>query len=292
MVLDYQYFKIYFTIFLLWLGFQFPGIVTDFIAYFLILTLGVIHGANDLLVLKKYEKRRNSYIKSVIGYIGLICICVSSFFLNPFISLLLFIIVSGYHFGEQHFENKIIAPKIYSYSVYLVYGLLIFGMIFLENRTEVDSIVNRLAKKSFPENSVFIGTIACSIILIFLLILGILKNFKLKFNIYKEIFYVGLLYLVFRNTGLIFGFGVYFIFWHSIPSIIDQTKYLSGAADKKNLLYYFKSASPYWLLSIGGLLGLYSLMDEGYLTPAVFLILFAVTAPHVWVIFRMKKTIE
>lgn len=292
MSLDYQFFKVFFTISLLCVGFFIPAAVSDSIAYFLILTLGVIHGANDLLILKKYEKNRSSFIKSVFGYNGLIGICILSFFINPFISLLLFIIISGYHFGEQHFEEKLVAPKMYSYSLYLFYGLIIFGMIFIENKVEVDAIVNGLTERKFPENSVLIGTLICAVVLIFLLIIGVIKKFEFKFNFLKEIFYLCLLYLVFRYTGLIFGFGVYFIFWHSIPSIKDQTEYLSGGTDKTTLLYYFKKASPYWLLSIAGLVGLYFIMDENYLTPAIFLILFAVTAPHVWVIFRMKKTIS
>ena len=51
--LHYQDFKIIFTVFLFWISIQFGQIVEDSIAYFMVLSLGIVHGANDLFILKK-----------------------------------------------------------------------------------------------------------------------------------------------------------------------------------------------------------------------------------------------
>ena len=51
--LHYQDFKIIFTVFLFWISIQFGQIVEDLIAYFMVLSLGIVHGANDLFILKK-----------------------------------------------------------------------------------------------------------------------------------------------------------------------------------------------------------------------------------------------
>jgi Brp/Blh family beta-carotene 15,15'-monooxygenase len=141
----------------------------------------------------------------------------------------------------------------------------------------------------FSEETIWIGIITSSVILIFLVLFGIYKKYTFQINFFKEVFYLVLLFLIFKTTSLILGFAIYFIFWHSIPSIIDQTKYISGKATKRSLFYYFKTAGPFWILSIGGLVGLYFLMDESLFSSAIFLILFAVTAPHAWVMYRMKK---
>jgi len=77
--------------------------------------------------------------------------------------------------------------------------------------------------------------------------------------------------------------------WHSIPSILDQTKFLWGDKTKKALLNYFKTAFVYWLISIVGLLVAYYYLTENLFSSVIFLVLFAVTAPHVWVMNRMKK---
>ncbi len=288
-MLDYQYFKIIFTIILIWVGYQFQGLMADSIAYLLILTLGIVHGANDLLILKQFEKSSSNFIKSVLGYNGLISLCVLSFFIHSFISLLLFILISGYHFGEQHFENSIQSAKWLQYSFYLFYGLIIFGMMFSQNMEEVQNIVIELTGQAFPENSIVIGTLTSAGILSVLLIYGLNKKNVFTFNLLREILNLTLLFIAFRFTNLIFGFGLYFIFWHSIPSIMDQTNYLSGNTNKKSLLFYLKKAMPFWTISIVGLLTLYFVMDESLFSSAIFLILFAVTAPHVWVMFRMKK---
>jgi len=287
---NYQDFKIFFTVLLFWVSIQFGQLIEDSIAYFMILSLGIVHGANDLLILKKGEEKKSRFYKSILGYLALIGLCIVSFFIHSYISLLLFIIISGYHFGEQHFEEKLVAPNWMKLSIYVVYGILIFLMIFIENMTEVDTIVFNLTGSSFAEESIWIGIIASSSVLIFLVLFGIYRKYTFKINFVKEVFYLGLLYLIFKTTSLILGFAIYFIFWHSIPSIIDQTKYISGEATKRSFLFYFKKAGPFWLLSIAGLVGLYFLMDESMFSSAIFLILFAVTAPHVWVMYRMKKT--
>lgn len=289
MNVNYQDFKIIFTVFLFWFSIQFGEIVEDTAAYFMVLTLGIVHGANDLLILKKNEKNKKRFFRSVLGYLALIDVCIASYFINPFISLLLFILLSAYHFGEEHFEDKIDGPSWLSYSIYMIYGLVIFSMIFYENIEEVNTIVSDLSGNLFSRQLIFYILIATLILLIVLFLVGFFKKNEFKMNVYKEVFYLALLYLVFKTTSLILGFAIYFILWHSIPSIINQTEYISGNVSKKSFLHYFKNASPIWLLSITGMVILYLYLDKSLFSSVIFLILFAVTAPHAWVMYRMRK---
>ena len=268
---------------------QFGVIVEDVAAYFMVLTLGIVHGANDLLILKKNERFPKRFLKSVIGYVSLIGICLISYFINPFIALLLFILLSSYHFGEEHFEHKIVASRRIQYPIYLVYGLLIFLMIFNENIAEVNLIVSDLTNQTFSKQLLSSALVATIALLITLFVYGFWRKTTFKVNFFKEIFYLCLLYLVFKTTSLILGFAIYFILWHSIPSIIDQTYYISGSITKKSLIHYFKNASLIWLLSIVGLIGIYFYLDQNLFSSVIFIILFAVTAPHTWVMYRMKK---
>lgn len=289
MSIDYQNFKIIFTVFLLWFSIQFGILIEDSVAYLLVLTLGIVHGANDLLILKKHEKNLKRFRRSVIGYLLLIFLCVISFFLSPFISLLLFILLSAYHFGEEHFEKKIQGPNWLRFSIYLLYGLVIFSMIFHANIAEVDAIVYELSNRHFEQEVILYSLITGFVLLVGAFLYGYSRKYIIKLNIYRELFSLALLYLVFKTASLIFGFAIYFIFWHSIPSIMDQTKYISGKVSKIGFLYYFKTASPIWIVSIIGLVGLYFYLDKMLFSSAIFLILFAVTAPHAWVMYRMKK---
>jgi Brp/Blh family beta-carotene 15,15'-monooxygenase len=106
----------------------------------------------------------------------------------------------------------------------------------------------------------------------------------------KETLYLVLLFLVFNTSSLILGFAIYFILWHSIPSIIHQIEFISGSLNKENTFSYIKKALIYWVISIVGLLLLYQLLPEiKILATVVFVILFAVTAPHTWVMHKMKN---
>ena len=48
---NYQNFKIYFTFLMIWISVQFGNVVEDFIGYLLVISIGILHGANDLLIL-------------------------------------------------------------------------------------------------------------------------------------------------------------------------------------------------------------------------------------------------
>ena len=73
----------------------------------------------------------SNYLKSTLFYLFLILLCLGSYWINSFVSILFFIILSSYHFGEQHLENKVSGTKFVNTIVYFTYGLLIFSLIFI-----------------------------------------------------------------------------------------------------------------------------------------------------------------
>jgi Brp/Blh family beta-carotene 15,15'-monooxygenase len=173
---------------------------------------------------------------------------------------------------------------------FLAYGLFIFSLLFYQSLFDVDKIMVELTGTSFSKIQVEI-TLITSAFLLFsgsLYIIMIQKNDWVLF--FKEFFYLVLLFLVFSTSSLILGFAIYFIFWHSIPSIIHQIEFISGNLNKKNILFYIKKALIYWIISITGLLVLYQIVPQiDLFATVVFVILFAVTAPHTWVMYKMKN---
>lgn len=280
---------IFFTFLLFWIGIQFGQIVEDSIAYLLVVSFGIVHGANDLVILKKKENDNPKFLKSVLGYLFLIVFCLVSFFMSPFTSLILFIILSAFHFGEQHLENKLRGTQLIKSSIYILYGSIIFLMIFALNAKEVNAIVYDITGSYFSKKIIDITLLCVSFLLIMLFVYEYSIKKSIKINIAKELFYILLLYLVFSSTSLIFGFAIYFILWHSVPSIIDQTKYLSGILNKRSFSNYFKTASIIWLISVLGLFSAYYFFEKNLFSSIIFILLFSVTAPHVWVMYRMKN---
>ena len=280
---------IFFTFLLFWISIQFGQIIEDSIAYIIVLSIGIVHGSNDFTILKKQQNSKIDFLKSTGFYLSLIILCVVTYIMVPFFSILFFIFLSSYHFGEQHLENKFNGTVIFNSLLYISYGLLIFSLIFIENIKDVELIMLNLTGEIIPETWIFRMLIFSSFLLLSLYFFQFLKGIKNKLNVFKELFYILLLYLVFKTSSLILGFAIYFVLWHSLPSIIEQTKFLSGAYSFKTIYEYLKTALIYWMISIVGLVCAYYFLSESLFNSVIFIVLFAVTAPHVWVMSRMKK---
>lgn len=287
--IDYQDFMIIITFFLFWVSIQFGEIIEDTIAYIFVLSLGIIHGANDLNILQKKKIKKNNFGRSLFIYLLIILFCILSYLAAPFMSMLAFILLSAYHFGEQHLEKKLVPFGKLKGFVFVVYGLFIFSLLFHENIEDVNVIMSSLTDTELSLELVRYTLIILSVLLISVPVYIKVNKLSLEINYFKELLYLFVLFLIFKTGSLIFGFAVYFVFWHSIPSIADQIRYLFGTQNKRSVTKYFKAAFFYWVLSISGLVLGYYLLDEHLFKTVLFLILFAVTAPHTWVMKRMKE---
>ncbi len=122
--------------------------------------------------------------------------------------------------------------------------------------------------------------------------ISLIMNFhELKIQLTHQVFFIIILAALFLSSSLIWSFAVYFVIWHSIPSIIEQSKFIYGASTKNTFIKYLKDASIYWVISIIGLLiAYYVLKDQQNLLISIFFsFLAAITFPHTLVIFKIKK---
>ena len=262
------------------------------LGFILIFTFGILHGANDLVLISQLKNRnKQSFFKILISYIAIVLISALLFTKIPIVALTLFILVSAYHFGEQHWQdiekngNKIIT-KIFQFN----YGLIILLLLFIFNKKEVIEIVFKITTVSIAEKTI---SIAFFIVLLFFLINTYIlykKSETFKNIIIEQLFYLVLLCLIFKVSSLIWGFTIYFIFWHSIPSLNDQIRFLYGKYSFTNFKKYFKSAFLYWIISLVGISILYFISKDLIIFDALFFsFLASITFPHAIVILKMYK---
>jgi Brp/Blh family beta-carotene 15,15'-monooxygenase len=287
---NYENFMLFFTFFLFWVSIQFGEVVEDFIAYIMVISVGILHGANDLLILSTKDQKDKKLIKNLFIYIGIILLCVVIYLFSSFVAIVLFVVLSAYHFGEEHFSHKINVNFVFNTVYFLSYGLFIFALLFYQSMSDVALIMKELTGGTFSkiqiEITLIVSAIFFSIGSVYLILIK--RNESVLFL--KEFLYLVLLFLVFTTSSLILGFAIYFILWHSIPSIIHQIEFISGSLNQRNVIAYVKKALVYWLISIVGLLVLSQLLTEiKLLATVIFVILFAVTAPHTWVMHKMKN---
>ena len=287
---NYQNFMVFFTFFFFWFSTQFGRFVEDSVAFILILSLGILHGANDLLILSRGKLDNRSYSKHLIVYLIIILCCVLIYFSSSFLAILLFVLLSSYHFGEEHLGEKITINNLFNVFFYMFYGVFIFSMLFYVSIADVDHIMRELTDATFTKFQIEISLgVSLSVLSIMSLYLVFKKSLDIKMLL-TEIFYLGLLFLVFKTSSLILGFAIYFILWHSIPSIINQVEFVYGDLTKESMISYVKKALIYWIISILGMLVIYQLIPQVSLfSSIIFVVLFAVTAPHTWVMYKMKS---
>lgn len=284
-------FSILSSFFALWLSAQISSSIESNIAYIMILTVGILHGSNDIMLVN-HSLRSNSNISSFsifVIYVTLVASVAILFYFVPFVALCLFVIFSSYHFGEQHFISKTKTTNSLLYFYYISYGMLIFSMIFSSNPDEVIVIVNEITNVFI--NREFINTILYTS-LITTTLMSIVMHFKrlITFNFFEEIILIILLFIIFNIASLIAGFAIYFIIWHSIPSLRDQIVELHSDFNKNTILLYLKNSTLYWLISIISLFILYYVVNDDKLFISLFFsFLSAITFPHVLVMFNLFR---
>ncbi|WP_461587663.1 Brp/Blh family beta-carotene 15,15'-dioxygenase [Winogradskyella sp.] len=231
------------------LNFELNGFKQEYLSYFLILTVGVIHGSNDLALLKHIKADKKWLKKPLLFYNGLIYVCILIFFFNPILAFTVFMLASCYHFGEQHFHNKMISSNVLSRLLYFSYGSMIFSLLFYFNKEEVSTVVLQFLDFDFSF-TIFNYLVVFSLVLTVLLYVLSLNNLRETSRHLHEILLILIFALLFKYVSLLWGFTIYFIFWHSIPSIRDQIKIMFGDVNRMNYYQYFKSSFLYWILSL------------------------------------------
>ena len=288
---DFYGVLIFSSFFSLWLSTQISASIESNIAYIMILTVGILHGSNDIMLINhslKSNKNISSFTIFII-YVLMVGVVAILFYFVPFIALSLFVIFSSYHFGEQHFISKSNSKNSFLSLYYTAYGMFIFSMIFLNSPNEVIVIVNEITNVFITQS--FLKTLLYSSLTL-TIILSIFMHHKkfISFNFFQEIILIILLSVIFNIASLIAGFAIYFIIWHSIPSLRDQIIELHSEFNKKNLLLYLKNSALYWLISVISLFVLYYIVNDDKLFISLFFsFLSAITFPHVLVMFNLFK---
>ena len=251
-----------------------------------VLTVGILHGSNDLSLIKKL-----GFLKSkgqrFLFYIAFVLLCVIFLYRIPAFSLLIFILISAFHFGEQQWGNAFSLPRIHMYLFYFLYGLFLFTFLFYAHPMEVSIIISQISQfpiESVPDFKVFALSTFLALFVYTLLLAKHIKSSLI--HIFIE---TSLLIFLFWSTDLLTGFAIYFVFWHSWPSMLDQIQTLYGS--KSFVIKYLLDAWPYWLMSIFGLALVYFYIEDLSLDPLslFFAFLASITFPHVLVIFALNR---
>ena len=163
-------------------------------------------------------------------------------------------------------------------------------LLFSFNKQAVIQIVNKITNIIVTEHEISVALLITIGVFLVNSILLMKTSTCFKKNAIEQLFYLLLLCIIFKVSGLIWGFTIYFIFWHSIPSLYDQIKFLYGNYSFSNFKKYFISAFIYWITSLLGISVLFLISKDWVIFDALFFsFLAAITFPHAIVIVKMYE---
>lgn len=280
------------TVFALWISVYFSSRVEDMLGYILILSVGILHGANDIKLIRKTLKTDKvlSFKYVLRNYILLVLLTGLSFFVLPALALLVFVLLSAFHFGEQHMVNKIKLYKGLNKLFCFLYGMVIFSLLFYLNAQDTSAVIYDLTGFFLKKNTYLYILIISSSLILIIGTYNFIRN-EISIHLGEELFLLILFFIIFKMASLIWAFSIYFIFWHSLPSLKDQIGLLYGKFSMNNVKLYTKESIIYWVIAIIGL-GLVLFIfrsDQNLFLSLFFAFLAAITLPHVFVMHKVLQ---
>ena len=251
-----------------------------------ILLLGIPHGAIDHVLF--FKKRKMSQIKFYSIYLGLSFLFVALWHVWPITSLVLFLLISAFHFGESQFAD-ISFRNIYRNIFYFFWGLCLLSTLMFYNANELYEIT------SFFDDTIVLDKIydkeRIGIFFYLTNIITILSIFALvyykktdKDRLFSELFLLLLIHITFYLFPFIIGFTLYFVALHSLKVMNDEFKFLKKDEKNFSFLKFLKLLAPYSLLSIFGTGLLLYLSYYNYISYSIpflaIIIISVITLPH------------
>ncbi len=263
------------------------------ICLFLILSLGISHGALDNLkgikLLKIYNYRSTSLFYVSYIFVGLSVIIFWLIF--PKLTLMIFLIVASYHFGKE--DSEFIKSSSNFEFIYFLKGCVIIAAPLIFHKSETLAIFEYLnfeISQSFLVNNYFLWLI---LILGFIanILISLSQNFEIKSLLLMD--YISILILNYFLNPLL-AFTIYFCFLHSARHSFK----LSNELNNKSLIKGFKKftlkAIPLTILTaILFVISLIILKNYYVLDNAVSKIIFiglaSLTFPHILLEYLLEK---
>ena len=263
------------------------------ISLFLILSLGISHGALDHIKGKKLLKILNykSPIIFYFAYIFIGIIIIIAWLLFPKFLLLIFLIIASYHFGKE--DSEFIGKNKNFELIYFFKGSIVITAPLLFQKNETLNIFKNINFDVSQSFLIFDETLYVLITISFVsnIIIAINKQIDIK-----SLFLMDFLSILLLNYFLspILAFTIYFCFLHSIRHSFK----LSNELNKKNFIKGFKEfikkAMPLtiltaflFLISVFFLKNYY-LLDNA-ISKVIFIGLASLTFPHILLEYLIEK---
>ena len=275
-------------------------IISPAICLFLILSIGISHGALDNQKGKKLSQFYNikkSYFFYLI-YLIIVIIVIIFWLIFPTVSLILFLVVASYHFGKEDTEFLVNNKNISNLILFFFKGALIIVAPLMFHFVETINIFKLLLIQN-EKFYLFLGFIEDNNILLVALSISLLSSiyyFLKDFEIINILIFLDFFSIIVLNYFLtpLIAFTVYFCFLHSFRHTIALITELNKNSLKSGAISFIKKAMPLTVLTaILYVVSLYFLSNYYQLNEAIFKVIFiglaSLTFPHILLEYLLEK---
>jgi Brp/Blh family beta-carotene 15,15'-monooxygenase len=246
---------------------------------------GIPHGAADVYLFQKAFKT-SSRPRFFLAYFLVLAGYAALWWVQPILAFLLFLVISFYHFGQSNWNYVSFPNQAFAKLANFAWGAMVVLFPVLLHHEEASEIIYQITGYA-PVFSTDLRWVT----LFFLVLLncGIPIWLYERENIDKATFrreMVNVLALIglFLTTPLLLGFAVYFVFWHSISSILDQVQFLEMGEGIKGIKLFLKRLVPLTVMAFIGLFGfIFWEVQQGlevFPIGKMFLFISLITLPH------------
>lgn len=269
-----------------------------------ILLTGIPHGSLDHLVEKKHTElngQRFQLTTFLLNYITRMAFYGVIWWISPNVGLILFFVISGWHFGETDLQYISGKQKVLDWFMATIYGLFVLAVLLLNHIEETAEILGYFPSPGWDTSLVALGTTP-KLLLQGSLGLMFCSLFLIHYFLYKDkiisylYIFLGLAVLVFLviQLPLLVGFTVYFSWWHSLRTLHRIARFLeTQTSEVITFRHLAVQAIPFSLMAFIGIAGLvwwggYS-SQMSLVLVGLFIGIALLTAPHLEVMGKLFR---
>lgn len=258
---------------------------------------GIPHGAMDHYIARQQALSAGkifSIWKFIARYVGWIVLYTLVWWVSPGVSLILFLLLSAWHFGETDFKFISTAAHTLRSVKMLVYGLCLVTWLLLNHATALQAWIELLAPACTAASVAIKWAVQIPLWLFWitsvLILLPVKSTEPQKWIMW--LLFSGFLFLC-GKMSLLTGFALYFTGWHGVLAFIDINNFLTP---RGKILAVWRHSIPLSVIAYTFLLLIYFFTDPGVWQngglPAIFILLSVLTLPHTQVMHQLYRRIE
>jgi Brp/Blh family beta-carotene 15,15'-monooxygenase len=265
------------------------------VASILIIAIGLPHGATDLLLTKYLTG--NSSISDTVRFLSKYLLVISSYgvvwYLFPTVAFTVFIVISIYHFGQSNLNFIQTESRIIRGLSYIASGSFVILTPLCIHYDTAGTIVENMIGSSLLLDTDTISALPRQLFIVnvWLAVFLFFNDWISKKDFVLQLIGISLLLLSFYWLPLIIGFTVYFVFWHSYGSMIDQIRFIKSKDDSFTWWRYYLNALPITIIAVLMIIGALKintvLSTDLSIVEVFFVLLSMFTLPHILLIEQL-----